>query len=245
MAGEASHIVAEAAERILADLADPQSINQANNGAWKTPLWHALSEAGLPLAWVPEHLGGSGASLADGFAVLGVAGRFALAVPLAETLAAGWLLARAGLEAPATPMTVAPARPHDRITLDAGGRLSGRAIGVPFARDVQHIGVLAYRGKEPMIALAETKDCRLADGRNLAGDAANVVIFDGVKPLRSAPAPAHFEQKSLLLMGSAVRSVETAGALETVLSLSVAYANEREGAQAWWHTGGAARTRLC
>jgi hypothetical protein len=47
-----SHIVAEAAERILADLADPQSINQANNGAWKEPLWHALGEAGLPLAWV-------------------------------------------------------------------------------------------------------------------------------------------------------------------------------------------------
>ena len=76
--------------------------------------------------------------------------------------------ARAGLEAPATPMTVAPARPHDRITLDSGGRLSGRAIGVPFARDAQHIAVLAYRGNEPMIALAETKDCRLADGRNLA-----------------------------------------------------------------------------
>jgi acyl-CoA dehydrogenase len=227
VAGEGSHIVADAAERILVDLADPQSINQSTNGAWKAPLWDALSDAGLPLAWVPEHLGGSGASLADGFAVLGVAGRFAVAVPLAETLAAGWLLARAGLEAPATPMTVAPARPHDRITLDAGGRLSGRAIGVPFARDAQHIAVLAYRGNEPVIALAETKDCRLADGRNLAGDAANVVILDGVKPLRSAPAPAHFEQKSLLLMGSAIRSVETAGALETVLSLSVAYANER------------------
>jgi acyl-CoA dehydrogenase len=31
----------------------------------------------------------------------------------------------------------------------------------------------------------------------------------------------------LLLMGSAIRSVETAGALEAILSLSVAYANER------------------
>ena len=54
-------------------------------------------EAGLPLAWVPEKLGGAGASLADGFAILGVAGRYALPVPLAETLLAGWLLARAGI----------------------------------------------------------------------------------------------------------------------------------------------------
>ena len=29
-----------------------------------------------------------------------------------------------------------------------------------------------------MIALVETKDCRLSEGRNLAGDAANVVTFD-------------------------------------------------------------------
>src|ERR1700730_425358 len=52
VAGEESHIVAEAAERVLADLADPQNINQANNGAWKEPLWSALSEAGRALARV-------------------------------------------------------------------------------------------------------------------------------------------------------------------------------------------------
>jgi hypothetical protein len=34
------------------------------NGAWKEPLWQTLGDAGLPLAWVPEKLGGSGASLA-------------------------------------------------------------------------------------------------------------------------------------------------------------------------------------
>src|SRR5580704_7361034 len=227
VAGEESHIVAEAAERILADLADPQSINQANNGAWKEPLWGALSEAGLPLAWVPEHLGGSGASLADGFAVLGVAGRFALAVPLAETLAAGWLLARAGLEAPATPMTVAPARPHDRITLDAGGRLSGRASGVPFAQDCAHIALLADDGKRQLIALVDVKDCRLGESRNLAGDSSNAVTLNRVKPRCIAPVPDGFDATSLLLLGSAIRSVQTAGALETILSLCVAYAGER------------------
>ena len=109
--GESDHIVAETAARIFTDLADPQTVNQATNGAWKEPLWQALTDAGLPLAWVSDDLGGSGASLAEGFEVLGVAGRFALPVPLAETLTAGWLLARAGLKAPAGAMTVAPARP--------------------------------------------------------------------------------------------------------------------------------------
>ena len=49
-----------------------------------------------PPTWVPDDLGGAGAEMPDGFAVLRVAGRFAAPVPLAETLIAGWLLARAG-----------------------------------------------------------------------------------------------------------------------------------------------------
>jgi len=224
---EAEHIVADAAARIFTDLADPQAINKAANGAWKEPLWRALDDAGLPLAWVPETLGGSGASFAEGFAILGVAGRFALAVPLAETLAAGWLLAQAGIKSPSTPMTVAPARPGDRIAINSDGTLTGRAIGVPFASGVRQIAVLAHNRSQPLIALVDTQNCRLNDGRSLAGDPANVVTFDSVKPLGSAPAPSGFSQTSLMLMGSAIRSVQTAGALEAILSLSVAYAGER------------------
>jgi acyl-CoA dehydrogenase len=227
VADERDQIVTETAARLFADLADPQTINRSANGAWKEPLWRALNEAGLPLAWVAENLGGSGANLAEGFAILGVAGRFALPVPLAETLAAAWLLARAGLKTPPTPMTLAPARPHDRISIDGDGRLNGRATGVPFARDAEHIAVLAEDGKRAHIALVATKDCRLSDGHSLAGDAANVVAFERIKPISIAPASGGIDRTSLLLMGSAIRSVQTAGALEAILSLSVAYANER------------------
>ena len=82
---EAENIVVATAEKIFADLADPQTINHDKNGGWRLPLWQALSEAGLPLAWVAEELGGAGADLADGFAVVNAAGRFAVAVPLAPS----------------------------------------------------------------------------------------------------------------------------------------------------------------
>jgi acyl-CoA dehydrogenase len=227
VAGGNNHIVAEVAARILADLADPQTINRAKDERWKETLWHALDEAGLPLAWVPEELGGSGATLADGFAILGVAGRFALAVPLAETMIAGWLLTRAGLLAPADPMTVAPVRPHDRIEVHQDGALSGCAFAVPFARSSRHIVVLAEDSNGAVIALVERKNCQLSEGQNLAGDQTDVVTFRRVKPLRSGRAPAGIDRSSLMLMGSTIRSVQTAGALEAMLSLSVAYANER------------------
>jgi acyl-CoA dehydrogenase len=225
MVTESDNIVAETAARIFADLADPQTINRAPDGRWKEPLWRALSEAGLTLAWVPEKQGGAGASLSDGFAILGIAGRFASPVPLAETLLAGWLLARAGIAAPDGAMTVAPARPRDRITLSADGTLSGSASGIPFAKDSQHIAVVASHGKGAAIALVKTGDCRVSDGQNLAGDAMNTVTFERTKAIRIAPAD--FDSSALMLMGSTVRSVEAAGALETILSLSVKYANER------------------
>lgn len=225
--GESDHIVAEVAARIFADLADPQTINRAKDGGWKEPFWRAVAEAGLPLAWVPEQLGGSGASLADGFAVVSTGGRFAVAVPLAETLLAGWLLARAGLRAPSGAMTVAPARPLDCIELGGDGTLSGRALGVPFAADAQHIAVIAESDAGAIVALVAAKDCRIDDGKTPAGDASNAVSFERVKPLHNAAAPKDFDGSSLMLMGSVVRSVQTAGALEAVLSMSVAYANER------------------
>ena len=47
---ESENIVAETAEKIFADLADAQTINHDKKGAWKAPLWQALTEAGLPLS---------------------------------------------------------------------------------------------------------------------------------------------------------------------------------------------------
>ena len=225
MVTESDNIVADTAARIFADLADPQTINRARDNDWKQPLWHALSEAGLTLAWVPEQYGGAGASLADGFAILGVAGRYALPVPLAETLLAGWLLAQAGLPAPSGAMTVAPARPRDKVTLNDDGTLSGHAIGVPFARDAEHVAVLASRGAGNTVALVRIADCRIGDGENLASDPSNAVSFDRVKVVRSAPVA--LLSSAPLLMGATARSLQIAGALETILSMCVAYANER------------------
>jgi acyl-CoA dehydrogenase len=223
---ESGNIVAETAARIFTDLADPQTINRAEDERWKAPLWQALVDAGLTLAWVPEQHGGSGASVAEGFAVLGVAGRFAAPVPLAETMLAGWLLSRGEISSPDGAMTVAPARPRDRITLEPDGTLSGCARGVPFARDARHLAVLAH-GVAPSIALVETTACRVADGKNLAGDASSVVTFDRATPIHVAAAPAEFDQTSLMLMGAVARSVEMAGALEAILALTLRYANER------------------
>jgi acyl-CoA dehydrogenase len=224
---ESGSIVAETAARIFADLADPQTINSAKTTDWQRPLWQALEEAGLTLAWVPDTLGGAGADIADGFEVVGVTGRFAASVPLAETLLAGWLLAKAGIPAPAGAMSVAPARPADGLAMNADGTLSGRARAVPFASDVRHLAVMARGATGPAIALVATDRCNIKAGRSLAGDAQCDVTFDGVKPLKTAQAPDGLEATALMLMGCSVRAAQTAGALAAILDMAVRYANDR------------------
>jgi acyl-CoA dehydrogenase len=224
---EAENIVVETAEKIFADLADAQEVNRDKQGQWKAPLWQALSEAGLPLAWVDEAHGGSGASLADGFGVLGAAGRFAIAVPLAETMLAGWLLEQAGIASPQGEMTIAPASPKDRITRNADGTLSGRARAVPFAKAAKHIAVIASSAEGAVIALVDAAKLRIEGHLNLANDTSDTIVFDKVEPITTKPAPKGFDQINLMLMGGVVRSLQIAGALESMLDISVRYAGER------------------
>jgi acyl-CoA dehydrogenase len=224
---DSENIVIETAERIFADLADSQTIINAKNDDWKVPVWQAVEGAGLTLTWVPEAQGGAGAGVDDGFGVLRAAGRAALSVPLAETMLAGWLLAQGGISSPSGTMSVAPAHPHDHITIDKSGLLNGVARKVPFARDVAHLAVVAEGSDGEKIALVDAKSCQILHGENLAGEATDTVKFAGVKPLSVKNAPAGFATNSLLLMGAAVRAQQIAGALETMLAISVRYSTER------------------
>ena len=165
--------------------------------------------------------------MAEGFSVLSSAGRFAIAVPLAETMLAGWLLAQSTIASPEGAMTVAPVSPKDRITLNADGTLSGRARGVPFAKDAKHIAVLAQGTGGLSIALVETTKCRIEAGLNLASDANDTVTFNNVSPITIKPAPKGFDQARLMLMGGVARSLQIAGTLESILDISVRYSNER------------------
>jgi acyl-CoA dehydrogenase len=125
-------------------------------------------------------------------------------------------------------MTVAPSAPKDRIALNADGTLSGRARGVPFARDSKHIAVLAQgAGNGVSIALVDAAACRIEAGLNLASDGSDTVTFNNVAPIAIKPAPKGFDQTSLMLMGAVARSLQIAGSLESMLDISVRYSNER------------------
>ena len=221
-------LIVDTATRIFRNFCDPQAVNRAKDDGWKAPAWAALEEAGLTLAWVPETLDGAGAELTDGFAVLREAGRAAAAVPLAETLLAGWLLAQAGIASPKGTMTCGPARDGEKLTLASNGTLSGALRSVPFAKGAKHLAVLArLEGGGSAVALVDASQARITEGTSIGGDPLNAVSFNGARPSAVKDAPAGLDGQALLLMGSAARAMQMAGALEAILDLTVAYANER------------------
>jgi alkylation response protein AidB-like acyl-CoA dehydrogenase len=224
---EADALLVDATTRIFQDLCDPQTVNAATDAAWKAPLWQALEESGLTLAWVAEERGGAGASLADGFAIAGVSGRFAVPMPLGENLLAGWLLGVAGLDSPAGAMTVAPSRPRDRLTLTSKGTLQGRALGIPFAGSVETIVALASQDGANHVVHIAAKDCVIQGAPGLSGDGRDAVTFDGVVPLAIASLPDGLGGNCLTLMGAAVRAAQIGGALQEILTMASEYAQER------------------
>jgi len=235
--------VRDMAARILADLADPQTVNAAANTAWKAPLWQALEQAGLPLAWVSQANGGAGADLLDGFDILRIAGQYAAPVALAETLLAGHFLDAAGIKCPTGPMTVAPMRLGDHLIFDDDGTISGTARAVPHTADARAIVVIADRVTEASAqfaaqAHADPKGSQIIAlmspatasttplATDMGGERADI-NFDRVYPVEIGDAPAAWHADTPMLIGAAVRAAQMTGALETVLDLSVRYAGDR------------------
>jgi alkylation response protein AidB-like acyl-CoA dehydrogenase len=217
-------LLLDTTRKLLRAVADPQARHGGDGPSRRAEAWRAIEDNGLTRAWLAEALGGAGASVADGFAILTLAGEVALDVPLAETLLAGWMLAEAGLSAPDG--VLAPPPGSDGVSLD-GGRLRGRLPSVPFAREAGHLVVLGRRADgEGVVALVERAACTVEPRDNLAGEPRDLVILDGARPVATAAAPDGLGER-VLAMGAVARTCQMAGALQAILARSVTYAGER------------------
>lgn len=216
-------LLLETAERAFADTCTHEAIQAAERDGWAPAVWDTAAGIGLPWIGVPDAAGGAGGTVADGVGVLGVAGRHAAPIPLAETgLLAGWLLAASGLPAGEGPSTVAPGRVEDDLRF-AGGRVDGTAHRVAWARAAERI-VALIDGKVVSIAPA---NARVVPDVNLAGEPRDTVVFESAEPDAVADAPAGIDADALLFRGALTRAGLMAGALLAMSDLTVEYTSER------------------
>ena len=207
-------MLANMTRRLFADTFDDDAMRTAAAGDWPRDAWDAIEAQSVPLALV-EGEQGFGVPLAEGLALVRLIGRHAVPLPLAETMVANALLARAGLPVASGPVALIP----DGISLRQDGdgwRASGRAERVAWGRNAAAL-IVADSDK---IALVTSGFRTTEQGTNLANMPRDTVELDS--PADVAPLPG-----SLLEAGALVRALAMAGALETVVELTIAHVTER------------------
>jgi len=196
-------LLVDGARRLLADTCTHEVVQAAESDGWSAVAWEAIAGAGYgSLAELP---------VSDALAVLAVAGEHAAPVPLADGLLAGWLLG----EPVAAPVAVAPA--NDLRLLD--GRLSGRALRVPWGHAVEHV-LAVVDGTAVLVGVASAAGVERQV--NLAGEPRDSLLFEEAEPEVVHPAAC-----DLLERGALTRVALISGALTGMARLTVAYAAER------------------
>ena len=227
---ELGSLLADTVGRLFSALATKELIESSEKGAWPEKLWRALEEGGLTLPLVPDDAGGAGGTWLDAHVVVRASGRHTVPVPLAETIIAGWLLSRAGVDVPLGPLTLAPVRAGEPLGLARRGdgfTVSGTATRVPWGRHAGHVVTVADVDGRATVALVATADARVTEDKNLALEPRDTLVFDAAPVIAAAPAPG-VTLDAIRLYGAMARAAQMAGALDSCLEQSVRYATERK-----------------
>jgi acyl-CoA dehydrogenase len=223
---ELQTILADTVARLFTDRVTLDVRESAEKAQWPAALWQAVEENGLTLPQIPEARGGGGGSWQDAYIVVTAAGRFAVPLPLAETMVGAWLLSESGLDVPTGPLTLAPVHPGDRLALKrqgGGWQVSGTATRVPWGRSTEHVVITA----DGMVALVAAGGARIEPDVNLALEPRDTLVWDGARAVAAATS-GRLPTDAVRLYGALVRSAQMAGGLEYLLAQTVRYVSERK-----------------
>lgn len=208
--------VADSFERALAELCTDPRIRAIEAGDDASSLWREVDALGFTDALVAVELGGAGLTLQQACPLLAAAGRFGLNHPFGETIAARALLRAAGWQPDGGCIALARAD-HDHRS----GEGAVLCREVPGARLAAH--VLVQQGDSWLLMPRAKADIQPGTYRPHASATLRWPSpRDAVFRWDRAGAGADAETWS-----NAVHAAAMSGAMERVLALSVAYANDR------------------
>ena len=218
---EMSALIAATAARVM-EAADPAAM-EFDAGAWS-----ALAESGLLETSVAEGLGGGGLPLSESAVTVRLAAYRCAFIPIAETVAAKWLLAKCGQTATSTaPMTVAYGAPLTLEKTSGGHRATGRLEGVAWITGAGETIAMGSRDGHNLLLRLNGPFQPDGERRNLAGEPRiSITLDDIVVPGDCVWAFPDDGDLPLIYM-AALRSVQLSGAMQRALETAIAYANDR------------------
>ncbi len=214
---ETGHMVGEMIGRLLSQTLDDGMMRSARAGLWPDGAWRAAIGQGLHLALV-EGEQGFGLPRAEGLEIIRLLGRHAAPLPLAETMMANAFLAEAGLPVVDGVVALVPESSGVRLSRNGSGwHASGDAARIAWGRQASALLIEA----DGRIALMKSGFRTLAEGTNLAGMPRDRIVVDG--PVVAARWPG----LPLLEAGALIRAVAMAGALQSLLTITISHVTER------------------
>lgn len=229
---EMLEMILDSTGRMFKDYSTKELIDLSEQGEWAGELWDVLVESGILLVGIPEEMDGAGGDYIDAFNILRLAGKYAVPLPIAETLMAQWLLAQKVEKPTAEPITLSFQENSQFVIKESGAGfiVTGKATNVPWARHAKKLLTLGKLGGETVMILLPLEKAAIEFGENLASEPRDTVVFDDVV-IEKVPCHAIDQQEMLdkvTEMGALARSAMIAGAMEQILELTVFYSNERK-----------------
>ena len=201
-------LFANAVRQLLVDQCTTQVVRQIEAGQSAEPLWQFIENAGFADALVSEDGGGAGLTLPELYPVLELCGAYALPLPLAETLLARAFLAKAGVVAPRGSITfgLAATDPGGRVVCDTVR--NGRVADWVLVSQASHC--LLLPAKEARISEAGFCLDATMEWPACAREGQQVDCTHDVRTVQAC-----------------IYAAQLAGALITVFSRTLQYANDR------------------
>ena len=228
---ETQTLLTDTAGRVLTDHCTRDSLEAAEAGTWPQALWQALTDTGLAAAAILEARGGADTGWDDLCALARVSGYHAAPVPLIETWLAERMLAAADLQPIEGPLTVGPVFRRDIVRLQRHSghwTVTGEVKRIPWARDAAAI-VLTLDADDGARTVVVRDATTIVKASNYAGEPRDTLQLDGhvVPDELVGAANRGVGRAELFFRGALFRTQQMAGAMERVLELTVAYAQER------------------
>ncbi|MEH7246216.1 acyl-CoA dehydrogenase family protein [Neobacillus niacini] len=229
---EMKEIIIESVTRILEKYSTKEVVNESENGKRAGKLWEQLAENGMITVAIPERLGGNGGDFSDAFSILRLVGKYSAPIPLAETFLTNWILMRLGENVTDEIKTLSFAKDSNHILFKKIGNgliVSGRAKHVPWARYAQKMLVFGVMTENPTVALLPLENAEIIQGKNIAGEPRDEVIFNNVyiENCQTIEVNLDVQRKTALYGGALSRIAMMSGALEKIMDITVQYTNER------------------
>ncbi|MCP2091792.1 UNVERIFIED_ORG: hypothetical protein J2Y81_007898 [Paraburkholderia sediminicola] len=202
-------IFADSFDRLLAGECPATTVRKIESGESFSRLWNALTEGGFADLLVSESVGGAGLSLLDASPLIAACGRYALPVPLAYTMLVRALLDPKSLESLTGPITISAS-----VVRHTGDVL--RCDNVPFGQVSEWVMV-----EESGLCHLWSLEAAFVERDGVEGSLDASVTWS--KRPRSIP----LSYNGTRIPGATITAMLISGAMERVLEMTIAYANER------------------